>query len=163
MSERPSSSLRTHRKHFVKCVDCRRQMLPQNAPKEQRWTAAASLCINGGVNDGALCFYCANKRREALGLAAEKEQGESSPPPVCKPTLKRVRINAREYSWKVSTLESLLIKWRDESLSWSFKDREIRSWLVAINDEIIPARRFSSIPIFDGDTVFIAMGAIAGG
>ena len=163
MSECPSSMLRNTRKHFVKCVDCGCQRLPQNASKERHWTAAASLYISGGVNDGALCFTCANKRRETLGLPVEKEHGEVvSPTPVCETKLKTVRINTREYSWNVSTLESLLTKWRDESLG-TFKNMEIKLWLVAVNDEIIPATSFGSMPVSDGDTIFIAMGAVAGG
>jgi sulfur carrier protein ThiS len=144
-------------------VDCGCQTLPQNASKECPWTAAASLYISGDVNDGALCFNCANKRRETLGLPLEKEHGEVvSPAPVCETKLKKVRINTREYSWKVSTLESLLTKWRDECLD-SFKNMEIKLWLVAVNDEIIPATSFGSMPISDGDTIFIAVGAVAGG
>ncbi len=163
MSECPSTTLRNTRKHFVKCVDCGCQTLPQNASKDRRWAAAASLSISGGVNDGALCFNCANKRRETLGLPLEKEHGEVvSPTPVCETKLKNVRINTREYSWNVSTLESLLTKWRDECLR-SFRNREIKFWLVAVNDEVIPATSFSSMPISDGDTIFIAMGAVAGG
>jgi hypothetical protein len=65
MCECPSNTLRNTntRKQFVKCVDCGRQMLPQNASKERPWAAAASMFIGGRVNDGALCFNCANKRR----------------------------------------------------------------------------------------------------
>ena len=76
--------------------------------------------------------------------------------------LLRQPSNAREYTWNVGTLESLLTKWRDECFC-ELKNRELRFWLVAVNDEIIPATSFSSMPISDGDTVFIAMGAVAGG
>ena len=163
MSECPSSLLRNTRKHFVKCVDCGCQTLPQNASKERPWTATASLYVSGAVNDGALCFNCANKRRETLGLPVEKEAGERvRASPACETKLKKVRINTREYSCNASTLESLLTKWRDECIR-SFKNREIKFWLVAVNDEIIPATSFSSMPICDGDTIFIAMGAVAGG
>ena len=163
MIECPSSTVRNLRKHFVKCVDCGCQTLPQNASKERPWTAAASLSISGGVNNGALCFNCANKRRERLGFPLVKEHCELvSATPVCERRLKKVRINTREYSWTVSTLESLLTTFRDESLA-SFKNREIKFWLVAVNDEIIPATSFTSMPISDGDTIFIAMGAVAGG
>ena len=115
------------------------------------------------MNDGALCFICAIKRRETLGLPVEKEAGEGvRPSPECETKLKKVRINTREYSWNASTLESLLTKWRDECIR-SFKNREIKFWLVAVNDEIIPATSFSSMTICDGDTIFIAKGAVAGG
>lgn len=161
--EYPSTTLRNTRKEFLKCVDCGCQTLPQNASKERPWAAAASLYISGRVNEGAVCFNCANKRRQTLGLPTEKEHGEIvSPTPLFETKLKNVHINAREYTWNVGTLESLLTKWRDECFR-GFKNRELRFWLVAVNDEIIPATSFGSMPISDGDTVFIAMGAVAGG
>ena len=164
MTECACSTVRNTRKHFLKCMDCGRQTLPQNASKERPWSAAASLYISGAVNSGALCFNCANKRREALGLPVEKEYGQVvSPTPLWETKRKKVCINTREYSWEISTLESLLTRWRDHCLPSNFKNREIKSWLVAVNDEIIPARSFSSMPISDGDTIFIAMGAVAGG
>lgn len=163
MSECPSITVRNARKHFVKCVDCGCQTLPQNASKERPWTAAASVYIRGRANDGALCFNCANKRRENLGLSWEQRIEPPSSAPECQATLKHVCINTREYSWNVSTLESLLTKWHDECLDSHFKNREIKFWIVAVNNEIIPATGFSSMPISDGDTIFIAMGAVAGG
>jgi hypothetical protein len=164
MSERPSITVRNTRKHFVKCVDCGCQTLPQNASKKCAWTAAASLYIRDRANEGALCFNCANKRRETLGLPVEKKHSEPvKPAPVCETKLKNVRINTHEYRWKISTLESLLAKWRDDCLGPRFKHRPMKLWLVAVNDEIIPAASFSSMLISDGDMIFIAMGAIAGG
>jgi hypothetical protein len=144
-------------------MDCGCQTLPQNATKEHAWTAAASLYIRGRANDGALCFTCANKRRETLGLSWEQHIKPPSPAPECHATLKHVCINTREYSWTVSTLESLLTKWHDECLDSHSKNREIKFWIVAVNNEIIPATGFSSMPISDGDSIFIAMGAVAGG
>ena len=164
MTECAFSTLRNTRKHFVKCVDCGCQTLPQNASKERPWAAAASLYISGAVNDGALCFHCAEKRREILGVPVEKEYGEVVRPiPVFETKPKKVCINTHEYSWEISTLESLLAKWRDDCLGSNFKNKEIKSWLVAVNNEIIPATLFSSMPISNGDTIFIAMGAVAGG
>jgi thiamine biosynthesis protein ThiS len=164
MSECPSSTLRNTRKHFVKCVDCDCQTLPQNASKERPWAAAASLYISGLVNDGALCFNCANKRRGLLGLPLEKGVTRSEgPASTCESTLKKVRINTREYSWEISTLESLLTKWRDECLAKSFMRREIKYLIVAVNNEMIPANDFSSMPISDGDTICIVVGAVSGG
>ncbi len=159
MSECPSSTLRNTRKHFVKCVDCDCQTLPQNAAKERPWAAAASLYISGRVNDGALCFNCANKRRGLLGLPLEKEVTRSeSPAPKCEATLKKVRINTQEYAWEISTLESLLRKWRDECLAKSFRKMEIKYWIVAVNNEIVFATDFSSTPISDGDEISIVLG-----
>lgn len=162
MSESPSSMLRNTRKHFLKCVDCGGQTLPQYASKEHPWSAAASLYVRGRVNDGALCFSCATKRKETLGLPVENEHNETIFP-VCETKLKRVRINTHEYCWEISTLESLLDKWRGECLGPSFKYRSMKLWLVAINHEIIPPTSFVSRPVSDGDSIFIAMGAIAGG
>jgi hypothetical protein len=144
-------------------MDCGCQTLPQNATKEHAWTAAASLYIRGRANDGALCFTCANKRRETLGLSWEQHIKPPSPAPECHATLKHVCINTREYSWTVSTLECLLTKWHDECLTSHSKNREIKFWIVAVNNEIIPATGFSWMPISDGDSIFIAMGAVAGG
>jgi hypothetical protein len=164
MSECPSITVRNTRKVFVKCVDCGCQTLPQNASKEWPWTAAASLYIRGRANDGALCFSCANKRRETLGLPVEKKHSEPvKPAPLCETKLKNVRINTHSYSWEIGTLECLLTKWREDCLGPGFKHRPIKLWLVAVNDEIIPAASFSSMPISDGDMIFIAMGAVAGG
>ena len=113
------------------------------------WTTAASLYIRGRANDGALCFNCANKRRENLGLSWEQRIEPPSPALECQATLKHVCINIREYSWNVSTLESLLTKWHDECLDSHFKNREIKFWIVAVNNEIIPATGFSSTSISD--------------
>jgi sulfur carrier protein ThiS len=157
MSESPSSTLRNTRKHFVKCVDCRTQTLPQNA---STWTAASALFINGHVNDGALCLKCANKRRAALGLPVEVSETSA---PVCDKGPKKIRINRREYSWEVSTLDSLLTKWRDEYPNPTFRNRKISHLVVTVNKELIRAKDFSSVPISDGDEITIAAGAIGGG
>lgn len=164
MHEFPSKTLRNTRKIFVKCVDCGCQTLPQNASKERPWVASASLYINGAANDGALCFNCANKRRETLGLPVERAHSETvRPSPACDTKRKRVRINTHDYCWEISNLESLLKKWRDASAGSSFRNRDMKFWLVAVNDEVIPATMFSAIPISDEDNIFIAMGAVAGG
>lgn len=164
MSESPSITLRNTRKHFVKCVDCGCQTLPQNASKERPWTAAASLYIRGRANDGALCFNCANKRRGLLGLPLEKEPTRTEvPAPKCEATLKKVRINTQEYSWEISTLASLLTKWRDECSPKFFRNNDIRLFIVAVNDNVIPASNFSSMPISDGDEIMIVAGMVAGG
>ncbi|MGB8771238.1 MAG: hypothetical protein WCC92_16590 [Candidatus Korobacteraceae bacterium] len=164
MSESPSIMLRNTRKHFLKCVDCGGQTLPQNASQVRPWTAAASLYIGRAVNDGALCFNCANKRREKLGLPVEKEHGEvMSPARIYETKLKRVRINTHEYVWEINTLESLLTKWREECLAKTFRNRNINHFIVAVNNEVIPASAFSALPISDGDMIDIAVGAISGG
>lgn len=164
MSESPSSTLRNTRKHFVKCVDCGCQTLPQNASKERPWAAAASLYISGHLNEGALCFMCANTRRGLLGLPLENEVTHTeSLAFTCDATLKKVRINAQEYSWEVSTLESLLTKWLDECFPKSFRSKDSRLLIVAVNDTVIPASNFSSMPISEGDEITIVAGAVAGG
>jgi hypothetical protein len=167
MSERPSASLRNQRKHFVKCVDCSCQTLPQNAPRERLWAAAATLYITGRVNDGALCFQCANKRREVLGLPIEKEpdsdttkveceRAESAPASGATP--KKIRINNREYIWDVSTLDSLIVKWREQHFHDKYKNLDARWSLVVINNRSIHAIDFSSVPISHGDEIFIVLG-----
>jgi thiamine biosynthesis protein ThiS len=74
-----------------------------------------------------------------------------------------VRINAQEYSWEVSTLESLLTKWLEECFPKSFRTKDSRLLLVAVNDTVVPASNFSSMPISEGDEITIAAGAVAGG
>ena len=159
MSECPSSTLRNTRKHFVKCVDCRTQTLPQNAAN---WTASGALHISGRVNDGVLCRKCANKRREALGLPVEHSQSTEATP-VCAPTMKRVTINRRECVWEIDNLESLLTKWRSEYPNPTFQKRALDRFVVAINDELVRTKDFSSVPISDGDTIIITVGGVAGG
>ena len=159
MSESPSRTLRNTRKHFVKCVDCGKQTLPQNASD---WTAAGAVYIKGRVNDGAMCPKCANKRREALGLPVEHSES-TEPVLVCSPTMKRVTINRREYIWEIDTLESLLTKWRAEYPNPTFQKRGLDRFMVAINNELVRTKDFSSVPISDGDTIVIAVGGVAGG
>jgi len=99
-----------------------------------------------------------------LGLPLEKEVTRSeSPAPKCEATLKKVRIDTQEYNWEISTLESLLRKWRDECSPESFRNQDIRFFLVAVNDTVIPAGSFRSMLISDGDEITIVRGAIAGG
>jgi hypothetical protein len=142
-------------------------MLPQNASKERPWAAAATLHITGRVNDGALCFKCANKRRELLGLPVEKEPngdtrksewGRAEFAPISAVIPKKIRINNREYTWDVSTLDSLIVKWKEEELYEQSRTLDPRWWLVVINNIPIPAIDFSSVPISDGDEIFIVMG-----
>jgi thiamine biosynthesis protein ThiS len=165
MSQRPLTSFRNTRKHFVKCVDCGCQTLPQNASKERPWSAAASLYVASRVNDGALCFSCANKRRALLGLPAEQDNGDLKSEcelPVLAPanesTLKTIRVNEREYTWNVTTLESLIEKWKDQYFYDEHKKVDSRWWRVVVNDEVIPADDFSSVPISDGDEISIVLG-----
>jgi sulfur carrier protein ThiS len=99
-----------------------------------------------------------------LGLPLEEKPSRTdSPAPKCEAPLKKVRINTQEYTWGISTLESLLRKWRDACSPESFRNQDIRFLLVAVNDMVIPARSFSSMPISDGDEITIVRGAIAGG
>jgi hypothetical protein len=159
MSESPSSTLRNTRKHFVKCVDCRTQTLPQNAAN---WTAAALLVIGGRVNDGALCFRCANQRRKALGLVVEQSEAtESNVAPAS--AMKHVTINRRHYVWEIDNLETLMTKWRAEYPNPTFKGMGLDRLVVAINEELVRTKDFSSVPISDGDTIMIMVGGVAGG
>jgi hypothetical protein len=167
MSERPSPALRNQRKHFVKCVDCSCQMLPQNAPRERPWAAAATLYISGRVNDGSLCFKCSNNRRELLGLPVEKEADSGSSKadcgrleiaPASAATPKKININKREYAWDVSTLDSLIVKWREQQFYEEYKNPDVRWWLVVINERSIPPVDFGSVQISDGDEISIVLG-----
>jgi thiamine biosynthesis protein ThiS len=100
-----------------------------------------------------------------LGLPLEKEAALTEVPPVpCEPALKKVRINSREYTWEISTLDSLLTKWLDERFPKSSGNNDSRKLLiVAVNDTVVPASNFSSMPISDGDEISIVVGALAGG
>jgi thiamine biosynthesis protein ThiS len=99
-----------------------------------------------------------------LRLPLEKEPTRTEvPAPKCEATLKKVRINTQEYSWEISTLASLLTKWRDECSPEFFGNNDIRLFIVAVNDNVIPASNFSSMPISDGDEIMIVAGLIAGG
>ena len=166
MSECPSSTLRNTRKQFVKCVDCGCQTLPQNASKERPWAAAASLYLRGRVNDGALCFKCANKRRGLLGLPLEKEPdstskaecGHADVPPASPATPKKIRINKQEYTWDVSTLDSLFARWKEQQFYEKYKNLDASWSLVIVNNRSIPAINFSSVPVSDGDEIFIVLG-----
>jgi molybdopterin converting factor small subunit len=165
MSQRPPTSFRNTRKHFVRCVDCGCQTLPQNAPKERPWSAAASLYVASSVNDGALCFSCANKRKALLGLPVEPYSGDLKSEcgrPVLAPanesTLKTIRVNEQEYTWNVTTLESLIEKWKEQYFYDEHKKMDGRWWRVVVNDAVISADDFSSVPISDGDEISIVLG-----
>ena len=164
MSQPPSTALRNTRKHFLKCVDCGSQTLPQNASKE-RWVAAAALYLEGRLNDGALCLQCANSRKALLGLPVEQDNSKtltSYEHPALTPTNerlpKKVRINQQEYTWNVSTLGSLLDKWKDQFFYDEYKKVDTRWWRVVVNHRCIPTEDFSSVPISDGDEISIVMG-----
>jgi len=164
---RPSTSIRNTRKHFVRCVDCSTQTLPQHASKEKPWTTAVVLRIPGRINDGALCFACGNKRRALLGLPVEEEQSErlkveSSPAGSIETARKKVRINKREHTWEVSTLDSLIAKWNDYRCYDEYKNREmdLRKWIVRVNGQQIPPNEFSSLRVADGDDISIVAGCL---
>jgi hypothetical protein len=78
-------------------------------------------------------------------------------------TQKNVRINSRERRWEISTLESLVAKWRDERFPKTFQNKDPRLLLVAVNNNLIRVNEFSSMPISHGDGITIVVGAIAGG
>ena len=161
MTERFCSLSRNQRKHFVKCVDCGCQTLPQNAPKERPWAAAATLHISGRIDDGALCFACANKRRVSLGLPIEKEPGSGMPSASACARMaasKRVTINNQEYTWEVTALDSVILKWKEKQLDERFRHVDAAWWLVVVNNRSIPAGDFSSVQVYDGDEISIVLG-----
>ena len=165
MIQRPPTSFRNPRKHFLKCVDCGRQTLPQNASRERPWSAGASLHVAGRVNDGALCFQCANKRRALLGLPVEQNDGDLKSDcrrPVLgsanASTPKTIRINDREYTWKVTTLEALIGEWQRQYFYEEYKPLDSRWWRVLVNQRCVPADDFASVAICDGDDISIVMG-----
>lgn len=167
MSERPSTWLRNQRKHFVKCADCGCQTLPQNAATERPWTAAAMLHITGRGNDGALCFTCANKRREMIGLPEERETDSGAAKgkgddrvfaDASAATAKKICINRQEYTWTVDTVESLLLKWREQQSYEMYKNMDVSWALVVLNNRLIPAVNLSSVAISDGDDILIVPG-----
>jgi hypothetical protein len=167
---RPSISIRNTRKHYLKCVDCGTQTLPQNASGERPWTTAAALGISGRVNDGGLCFKCGNKRRVLLGLPVELDNSETLKNTCDRPvtagpieaTLKRIRINKREHAWEVSTIHSLLLKWKDQYAYDEYKHREmdLKKWVVRVNERQIPPDEYSSLAVGDGDEISILSGAL---
>ena len=170
MSRRPPNSLRNTRKHSVRCIDCSTQMLPQFASAERPWTTAAVLRIPGRGNDGALCFTCGNKRRALLGLPVEQDDSQASkakcespvPADPIEAEVKKVRINKREHAWKVSTLQSLIVKWKDHIAYDEYKNREmdLKKWVVLVNDKKISPDEFNSLPVADGDEISILAGCL---
>ena len=165
MSERPLTSFRNTRKHFVKCVDCGHQTLPPHASEGRPWSAAATLHIRGRVNDGALCFNCANRRRALLGRSVERDRTDSTsgvqplvPAHTNESTLKTIRVNKQGYRWNVTSLESLIEKWKEQYFYEEHKKVESRWWRVVVNDAVISAKDFSSVPISDGDEISIVLG-----
>jgi sulfur carrier protein ThiS len=154
----------------VSCVDCGTRTLPQNARKDRPWTTAAALRIGDRANVGALCFECGNKRRALLGFPLEQCGGESVtdqrpfPAPVgpIKTARKTVRINKQSYSWDISSLESLIVKWNDYVCYDEYKGRGIdfKKWVVRVNDRQIPSNEFSQHPVADGDVIAIMPGCL---
>jgi hypothetical protein len=104
-----------------------------------------------------------------LQVETEVDHSERpSPTPACEATLKKVSINRSEYSWVVSTLDSLLTKWRDECFPKLKKDDPLLTlknapFIAAVNGKVIPETDFTSTPISDGDAILIVLGGIAGG
>jgi thiamine biosynthesis protein ThiS len=99
-----------------------------------------------------------------LGLPLEKDPTRTETSGyTCQATLKKVHINTQEYGWEISTLATLLTKWRDECSPEFFRNNDITLFIVAVNDKVIPAKNFSSMPISDGDEITIAAGMIGGG
>ena len=128
--------------------------------------AASSLYVANRVNDGVVCFSCANKRRALLGLPVEQHEGDlktecESPvlaPPANESKLKTIRVNEQEYTWNVTVLESLIEKWKDQYLYDEHKKIDSRWWRVVVNGTVISGDKFSSLPICDGDEVSIVLG-----
>ena len=168
MMERCFTTLRNSRKQFVKCVDCGCQTLPHNASQAGTWSAAASLCISGRVNEGVLCPSCANARREILGLPLDASRTPRNLPAAACPavllaTVKTVRINGQEYRWEIGSLESLVVQWCAAVFPRSVVEQGIKFLLVSVNDDLIRTKDFGSIPIADGDEITIVTGSRLGG
>jgi hypothetical protein len=154
----------------VKCVDCGTQTLPQNASGERSWTLAAALRIDGRINDGVLCFECGNKRKVLLGVPVPQDEskvvkGKCDRPVPAGPietARRRFRINKREHVWEVSTLESLMVKWKDHYADDEYKDREmdLRKWIIRLNDRQVLPEEFGSLPVSDGDEISILAGRL---
>jgi len=167
---RPSTSIRNTRKHYVKCVDCGTQTLPQNASGERSWTLAAALRIDGRINDGALCFECGNKRKVLLGVPVPQDESKvvkgkfdrPAPAGPIQATLKKIRVNKREHAWEVSTIHSLLLKWKDHYAYDEYKNRELdlKKWVVLVNAKQISPDEYSSLPVGDGDEICILSGCL---
>jgi sulfur carrier protein ThiS len=117
--------------------------------------------MNGRLNEGALCFQCANRRREALGLAvdeAPRSHIATRSAPAATSTAKKVTVNNQKYTWELTTLDSLIVKWKERQLDEKFRTLDASWWLVVVNDRSIPAADFSSVPISDGDEISIVLG-----
>jgi sulfur carrier protein ThiS len=100
-----------------------------------------------------------------LGLPVEQGNGDLTSEcerPVLVPanesTLKTIRVNEQEYTWNVTTLESLIEKWKDQYFYDEHKKLDSRWWRVVVNDAVISADDFSSVPISDGDEISIVLG-----
>jgi hypothetical protein len=102
-----------------------------------------------------------------LGLPAEQEPASGTPKgqggraefgPASTAAPKKIRINKQEYTWDVSTLDSLVAKWRERQCYEQHKTPDASWSLVVINNRTIPAIDFSSVPISDGDEIFIVLG-----
>jgi hypothetical protein len=107
------------------------------------------------------------KRRELLALPAEKGPHSDTLKRECgrvefaaagAGTPKKIRSNKREYIWDVSTLDSLIVKWREQQFYEKYKDLDAGWSLVVINNKSIPANAFSSVPISNGDEISIVLG-----
>jgi hypothetical protein len=101
-----------------------------------------------------------------LALPLEKETGSDSAKgtgdgrefaPASAATPKKICINKREYTWDISNLDSLIVKWREQFYE-DYKNLDASWSLVLINGRRIPAIDFSSVPISDGDEIFIVLG-----
>jgi len=131
---------------------------------------AAALRLPGRINDGALCFECGNKRRALLGLPVEQDdrevlKGKCDRPVPAGPieaAQRKVCINKREHTWEVSTLYSLIAKWKDHYAYDEYKNRDmdLRKWVVLVNDRQISPEEFSSLPVVDGDKISIMSGCM---
>jgi hypothetical protein len=165
---RPSTTIRNTRKHFVRCVDCSTQTLPQHASAQRPWATAAALRIPGRNNEGALCFECGNKRKALLGLTVEQDDNRVLETKRHRPSCpietapRRVRVNKREHTWEVGSLHSLIAKWKDVYAYSEYKNREmdLKKWVVLVNNKQISPEDFGSMPVVDGDEISIVSGCL---
>jgi sulfur carrier protein ThiS len=71
---------------------------------------------------------------------------------------KKIRINKQEYTWNVNTLESLLLKWREQQSDEMYRNMDVSWALVVLNGRFVPPINFRSVAICDGDEISIVLG-----
>jgi sulfur carrier protein ThiS len=81
-----------------------------------------------------------------------------SSPPGQTATAKKITVNNQQYTWELTTLDSLIMKWKEHLLDDKFRSLDASWWLVVVNGRPVPAARCSSVPVSDGDEISIILG-----